>query len=150
MKTLKALEILYLADLHKSDNMKVILHQTLAQLMFKDIRKQKHNLTNLMYFQAWFDDSYYYRRSAILSALFIRKYLRRQEELNMLRAQHTGFWRRQRLRFKLWRLRHKFMSVYDIMHYACYLYTERCHGTFDEFFNLCKDVLRRPELYFEK
>ena len=61
MKPLKALEILYLADLHKSDNMKVILHQTLAQLMFKDIRKQKHNLTNLMYFQAWFDDSYYYR-----------------------------------------------------------------------------------------
>ena len=150
MNNFKTLSPLYYTAQGNPQRLGRIMHQALALMVYKNIKKHQPDLKMIMYFNDWLDDHYYHRKSAIQTALFLRKYFRLQKELDALKSQQTSFWRRQRLGYELFCLEHRYISVSDVLNYSCYLFVKYKYGTQEQFFAFLDDVLQKPDLYFEK
>ncbi len=149
MKILKTLAPLYYTAQENSPKLEKIMHQLLALMVYDNVHDRQPNLETLMYFQEWLKDSYYHRKSALETALLLRKYFRKKRELETLQDAGTRFWYRQKLGYQLYRLRIRHISVSDVLNYSCYLFVSHKCGSQEDFFEFLRDVLRNPGLYFE-
>lgn len=149
MNVFKTLTPLYYTVQENPQKLEKIMHQSLALMIYDDIQTHQPNLNILMYVQEWLKDGYYHRKSAIQTALLLRKYFRMKKELEKLRLDEKSFWQRQKLGFQLYCLRHQYVSVNDVLNYSCYLFIGYGCGNQEEFIAYLKDILRHPDFYFK-
>lgn len=149
MKMFKTLAPLYYTAQADSPRLEKIMHQALALMIYDNVQNHRPNLNMLMYFQEWLKDRYYHRKSALQTALLLRKYFRQKRELETLQSAGIRFWQRQKLGYRLYRLEHQYISVSDVLNYSCYLFVGCRCGSQEDFFEFLKDILLNPDLYFE-
>lgn len=148
MDAFKTLIPLYLTAREFPQKLEKNMHQALALMIYKDIKRHKLELENYMYFREWLIGRYYHRKSAILTAMKIRQYNRMKEEYRQHKIDQSRFWRRVELQYLLYRLTHGGISVNDILNYACYLFMSSKCGNQEDFFAFLEDIEKNPELYF--
>lgn len=150
MKTLKTLAPLYYTAQENSQKLEKIMHQMLALMIYDNVHDLRPDLEALMYFQEWLKNRYYHRKSALKTALLLRKYFRKKNELETLQYAGVRFWYRQKLYYQIYRLKTRHISVDDVLNYSCYLFVSHKCGSQDDFFEFLKDILKNSKHYFEK